>query len=323
MRLYAIRVICLFLLMGCTPDTAELIPTPAIIAVRPTGNIATLPASDITEPIPASTAVISTVDTPTPPATTSPVATPARSSQADISSDLPTPTSAPTIGPLPPGDWAVRAFDTNDASIIIVNGQLVGASTYGHQQTTDWININSLLTPGSDNFVTVANWNARYHDGAWGFSIRRDETVIWGAEGDTRQEYSLNYAQTVTIKPDGSVEPILPDTGAYPTLSDAWSVRVRDTADVGVMLVNGLVVAGAGNWGLADTDWVDISGLLRAAQDNTISMHVWNFEADYAWRLSIRRNETTVWESERSGGGLPGAVFSEEVIITSNGEVIP
>ena len=279
---------------GATPSTPSQTPIPTAT------------------PLPTSTSTPS--DTPIPSVTATPPQTPNAASTA-------TQVFLPS-GFLPPGDWSVRAFNTDNASVVIINDQLVLASVGpGEQADTGWTDINHLLVPGADNLVTVANWNA-WGPGTWGFLIRQDDTVVWGAEDSTGGEYSLNYAATVAIKPDGTVEPVAPDTGVLPTLSGTWSVRIRETADVGMIVVNGVVVAGAGNWGLGDTDWIDITGLLYADIDNTIHMYVWNFDSDYSWRLSIRRDEATIWEREQSGSGLTGVVLSDSVRITAAGELI-
>jgi hypothetical protein len=51
-------------------------------------------------------------------------------------------------------------------------------------------------------------------------------------------------------------------------------------------------------------------------------MYVWNIEGNYSFHFSLRRDEAVVWDFERSGSGILGAVLSHELKITRSGEIV-
>ena len=233
-----------------------------------------------------------------------------------------TPTPYPE-GAGPTGDWAVRSYNTDDLGVIFVNDKLVGASTHykeGHDDT-GWIAINDLLVPGQDTVVAFASSNDGGADRRWGFSVRRNDVALWGSEESLGGgPKTLSYAQQVAIRPDGSVKAVPPDTSAWTPPPGKWYVRVQDVDDVGAILVNGVPVAAV--HAKRDSDWVEITGQLYSDRDNTVTVASWNFDADYAWKFSIKRDDTIVWSKESAGSGAVDLVFDEQVTISSQGEIV-
>jgi hypothetical protein len=80
-------------------------------------------------------------------------------------------------------EWYVRAYNTDDANIILVNGHIVGGAYY--RGTIEWININGWLRSDGKNYVAFVNLNGP-QTGVWGFSLRQNDTIIWGNEGSAQ-----------------------------------------------------------------------------------------------------------------------------------------
>jgi hypothetical protein len=275
-------------------------PKPSPTSVPPTATPSKIPPTPTSTPIPP---------------TATPIAT---------ATDTPSPTATPTIDPNPPsGQWAVRIYRTDDANAIIVNGRLVTIA-YGPtgKPETGWVNISDLLQGGRPNYVTFVNLNGR-SGGNWGFSLKHNDTIVWGNEGDTNESYILGYTQVVQIFADDTIKEINLMAFDKKELSGAWSAKIV-AEDFGIMFVNGVPVTAAYGFDDKDAnglDWVNISGLLHAGEDNVISMMIWNNSGSYSWDASLRKGETIVWGSQNSGSGQTGEVFSTSVIVDGEGNV--
>ena len=219
------------------------------------------------------------------------------------------------------GDWAVRSYNTDDLGVIFVNGKMVGTSTYKAHDNTGWIIINDLLLPGQDTVIAFASSNDGGSERRWGFSVRRNDVALWGSEESPGSgPKTLSYVQQVAIHPDGSVEALPPDTSARTPLPGKWYVRVQDVDDVGAILVNGVPVAAVHD--RRDSGWAEITGQLYSDRDNAVTVTAWNFDAGYAWKFSIKRDETILWAVEKSGSGLTGLTLYQPVTISSHGELM-
>ena len=265
---------------------------------------------------------------PEPQPTSAPTATEAPPTPTATSTPIPpTPTSTPTpvpptptVDPNPPsGQWAVRAYDTDDRNLILVNGQLVGVSYYASGKgpgEIDWIDISDLWEEGP-NYVTFVCINGK-GGGSWGFSLRHNDTIVWGNEGASEKNYTLNYVQTVQVFSDNTVEEVNLRDFEKEVLGGTWSARVM-ADDVGLLMVNNVPAAA----GIGESfDWFDIGGLLYAGQDNSITAMVWNAVDDYSWSFAIRKDESIVWGSENSGSGQTGEVFFTTLTIDGEGNII-
>ncbi len=241
---------------------------------------------------------------------------------------LPTYTLPPEIGKTPTpesisgrpsGDWAVRAYRTDDRNVVLVNGHIVAASTYADPaRETGWIGINDLLEAETSNHIGFVNLNGQ-GAGTWGFAIRQSDSIVWSREGDVSQANTLGYVQTVQILPDARVQEVNLIDPQKEFLSGSWAARVISN-DIGLLLVNG--VPAAGSYDGKDFGWFNISSLLYANEDNRLTALVWNFADDFSWEFSIRSDETTVWESKNDGIGLTGEVYFTSVIIDGEGNLI-
>ena len=148
--------------------------------------------------------------------------------------------------------------------------------------------------------------------------------------GTERAENTLNDVQTIQINSSNTLRPMSP-TVMTKQLSDQWSVQIA-AEDVGLILVNGVPVAGSYSGGakapesptpgLVDSGWIDISHLLHSDQNNTISVVVWNRTGAYHWQAFVRRGDEVIWQRNGNGQDQTGEVFSTSLMITENGEVI-
>jgi hypothetical protein len=233
-----------------------------------------------------------------------------------------TPEPTPTLDPnLPSGQWAVRIDQQDDANLIMVNQHIVGATIIDNRDKLDWVTITNLFESGQPNYVTFVNID-KGRPGKWSFALKHNDVVVWGNEGETDQENTLGYLQTVQIFADNSVQPVnLRDFNKEILSGASWSARVK-AQDAGVMFINGVPVTGGFSGEEGDLGWVDVSGLFYANQDNLVSVAVWNDSGDYSWDVALRKGETIVWGTENKGSGQAGEVFFTTVIVDGDGNVV-
>ncbi len=213
--------------------------------------------------------------------------------------------------------WSVRAYNTKDASVIFMNGQMIWAAN--QNRGSEWININDYMKPDQDNVVAFANYKGGGYDGAsWAFSVRRDDIAVWGIEQGGGNRNTLNYVQQVVIHSNGQVERKAIDTTAHKAPSGNWYIRVQKTDDIGSVLVNGQPVAVMWN---DNANWVDITGQLYSDRDNIITFSAWNFDANYSWDFAIKHDEDIKWAINNTGSGQTGVVLQQNVVITGDGKV--
>ena len=165
---------------------------------------------------------------------------------------------------LPSGEWSVRSYRTDDQGVVVVNGHIVTASLGG--QETDWININDFLHDDKPNYANFISMNGGWN-GSWGFELRNDDNIVWGSEGDSREGNNLIFVQTVQIFSDDSVEEVNLRDFERELVGGVWTARVQ-AEDTGVMLINGFPVAGS--FKNVDFDWVDVSSMFYADQENEV-----------------------------------------------------
>ncbi|MFZ4663501.1 MAG: hypothetical protein ACOYNY_41230 [Caldilineaceae bacterium] len=217
--------------------------------------------------------------------------------------------------------WSVRAANIDDAAAILVNGEMVAGGVFGNDRgQTDWIDITDHMIPGQDTQVTLISLNG-ISEGAWGFFVRRGETIIWGQEGEDPTEHIMQYAKTVIINADGEVTEAEPATAPTSILPGEWLMHVQDMDDIGVVLVNGQPVGGAVLCSDCPLTTIDISPWLDAGQENTISMASWNvIDSPFSYRFALEKDGATIWQQDKSGETSAGLVFSELITITTEGE---
>lgn len=211
--------------------------------------------------------------------------------------------------------WSLRSYNTDDAGVIWVNQQLVGASSY--RNDSDWIDISDKLLPGQENSIAFASYNGNA-GGSWAFALRRDDIAVWGVEQTTGDDWSLAYAQQIALRPDGSATVLAPDTSVRKPPPGKWYIRAQNIQDIGGVLVNGKPVAAFWN---EPADWIDITGLLDSAQDNVLTFSAWNFDGQYSWDFAIKHDEDIPWAVSNSGSGQGGVVLQQDVTITADGRV--
>ncbi len=219
---------------------------------------------------------------------------------------------------LPLGDWSVRAFNIDDANIILVNEHIVGGNFY--RQVVDWIPVNSYFRSDGPNYVSFVALNGP-SGATWGFSLRNNENIVWGNENSTSGR-GMVFFQTVEILPPplSEVQEVNLQDFSKTSLEGEWTARISAN-DLGVLMINGIPVAGDyrnNNVG----EWVNISHLMYEGQDNIISVSIWNNEGDYSWDIALRKNETVIWGNENHGSGQTGEVYFTSVIINEAGQLV-
>ncbi len=226
--------------------------------------------------------------------------------------------------------WSVRAAYIDDAAAVLVNGEIVSVGFYANrtQGNTGWIDITDQMNADEPNRLTLMGLNGAVVS-SWGFYLRRGETIIWGEEGETNNEYTMSYAKTIEIDVDGTVNVLDPLLPSQSPSTDEWIVRVQDTDNLSAVLVNGQPVGGA--FFCSDCDPrerpraydIDITPYLSTANENEVSMATWNGEGPFSYYFALEQNGDVVWQQNRSGTEAEGVgqVFAETVVIAANGTV--
>lgn len=223
--------------------------------------------------------------------------------------------------------WSVRAYNIDDAAAVLVNGKMVVGGTYTDSPgDTGWVDITKYIIPGQANKITLASLDG-IKPGAWGFLIRRGDTIVWGQEGDTNEEFTVEYSKTLTIDTSGEVAEAVHSPAPASSPSGTWTVHIQDTDDLGLVLVNGQPVGGSffcngcqpGEQPRAAT--IDITPWLDASRPNEVSMAVWNNGGPFSYQLTLEQNESKIWQHEGRGEGDPGVVFSDTIAITPGGKL--
>ena len=199
--------------------------------------------------------------------------------------------------------------------MVLVNNHIVGTAIY--PKILDWVSINSSMIKEAPNYLAVVNMNGP-SGAAWGFSLRHNDTTVWGNEGSANG-CRFCYTQIVQIMPDDTVQEVSLMNPDKKNLSGSWTAKVIAT-DFGVIIVNGVVATGS--YLRNDLGWFDISGKLYEGQDNIVTVAAWNNDGGYSWDFSMRKGETVVWGNTNSGSGQTGEVFFKTVIIDGAGNVI-
>ncbi|MCE7981589.1 MAG: hypothetical protein DYG89_10375 [Caldilinea sp. CFX5] len=223
--------------------------------------------------------------------------------------------------------WSVRATNIDDASAIFVNGEMVTGGVYWDRRgQTDWVDITEHVIPGQDTRVTMVSLNG-ISEGAWGFFLRRGETIIWGQEAENATEHAVQYAKTIIITADGEIEEAEAAATPTATLAGEWIVHVQDMDDVGIVLVNGQPVGGGflcrncPSNERQHPEAIDITSWLEAGKENSITLAAWTIDNPYSYRFALERDGTPIWQQDKSGETNAGLVFSEVITITAEGEL--
>ena len=101
------------------------------------------------------------------------------------------------------GSWTAKAVSA-DFAVIMVNG--IPATGSYSKKDLGWFDISGLLYEGQDNVITVSVWNTN-GDYSWDFSIRKGETVVWGANNSGSGQVGEVFFKTVIIDGTGNVVP--------------------------------------------------------------------------------------------------------------------
>ncbi len=223
--------------------------------------------------------------------------------------------------------WSVRASNIDDASAIFVNGEMVAGSVYWDRRgDTDWIDITDYIVANQDTQVTFVSLNG-ISLGAWGFYIRRGETIIWGQENEDPTEHNLQFVKRLIIDAKGEISEAETGFESNSSLSGTWLMHVQDIDDIGIVLVNGQPVGGGFLCRNCPADErqhaevIDITSWLTTNQENQIAVAAWSIDSPFSYRFVLEHDGIPVWQQDKSGEASAGLVFSEIITITTEGDL--
>jgi hypothetical protein len=70
----------------------------------------------------------------------------------------------------------------------------------------NWTDISSMLYADQDNEVLVLVWNFE-GDYSWHFTLREDDTILWGSEDDGRAQLGEVFNKIIIVDGEGNVLP--------------------------------------------------------------------------------------------------------------------
>lgn len=187
--------------------------------------------------------------------------------------------------------------------------------TIGFGEDSGWIEITGNLTRG-DNIIEFTNENGHEGEWAYGFELKRDDSIIWsdscGTAGSLGCNYNdltrgLVYRNIITLKLE-TVSPTLIDKkitlGPYDRYSRYYIHMYKDANDIAKMKINGKLITTMSF--RQDSGWIDITGYLNE-DDNTIELTDENGpEGGWAYGFEFKQNDSIIWSDSCGIPGSPG-----------------
>ncbi|RME77441.1 MAG: hypothetical protein D6784_03670, partial [Chloroflexi bacterium] len=147
----------------------------------------------------------------------------------------------------------------------------------------------------------------------WQFDFYYQGKIVHTIKDYSAQEFTTVYRETFRLLPYGELRPANRPASPAPQ-TDRWRVRL-DADDIGVVLVDGIPVAGVYHSPAGDFDWQDIGNAVSSARLGEIGIQLWNHHGSYALWVQLCRNDELVWEKNVKGiWSLKSLVFSEVVV---------
>jgi hypothetical protein len=208
-----------------------------------------------------------------------------------------------TIGPIEGYHrYYIHIYNVDDDAKAKVNGKLIATMSFG--QDSGWIDINSYLLEG-DNTIELTGENGPESGWAYGFDLKRDDSIIWsdscGSAGSNGCEYSdttkgLVYRKILTLKLVTVTKTLIDkkiELGPYDVLNRYYIRLQKDAYDDAKAKVNGQLIA-AMSFG-QDSGWIEITKYLLEG-NNTIEFTDENGpESGWAYGFDLKRDDSIIW----------------------------
>jgi hypothetical protein len=194
-----------------------------------------------------------------------------------------------------------------------VNGQLI--ATMSFENDSGWIEITEYLLEG-DNTIELTDENGIENGWAYGFDLKRDDSIIWsdscGMAGSVGCEYGdmtrgLVYRNIIKLKLV-TVSPTRIDTkvtlGPYDGYHRYYIHMSKDLDDAEKVKVNGRLIATMSF--KQDSGWIEITRYLLEG-DNTIELTNENGpDGVWAYVFELKQNDSIIWSDSCETPGSPG-----------------
>jgi hypothetical protein len=209
--------------------------------------------------------------------------------------------------------YYIHTYNVDDIAMVKVNGQVI--ATIGLKQDSGLIEITGYLLEG-DNTIELTGENGPEGGWAYGFDLKRDNSIIWsdscGMADSLGCEYNditrgLVYRNIITLKLV-TVSPTHIDTkiklGPYYGYHRYYIRMYKDLDDTSKVKVNGQLVATMSF--RQDSGWIEITRYL-SEDDNIIELTDENVPGSgWAYGFELKQNDSNIWNDSCGTPGSPG-----------------
>lgn len=211
-------------------------------------------------------------------------------------------------------------YNVDDRATVKVNGLF--NKTINLSQDSGWIEVTGTLLEG-DNTIEFTDENGIENGWAYGFDLKRDDSIIWsdscGMAGSAGCEYGdetrgLVYRNIITLKlvtvsPTHIYKKIT--LGPYDADHRYFIRMQKDADDTEKMKINEKLVATMSF--IQDSGWIEITEYLLES-DNTIELTDENGnERGWAYGFELKQNDSIIWSDSC---GIPGSLGCKDDDIT-------
>ncbi len=188
-----------------------------------------------------------------------------------------------------PRGWRATGMGNDDVDMIMVNDQIIGATYRTYRM--GWVDLSEVLHTPND-VISLVHLNGP-GSGEWAFEIDYNGETRWQSRGRSHKSYWVTVVDQLVLLNNGDLRHI--DSPNSAPESSRWSVRI-DAVDIGILLVNGHIAAGAYGVGSGRFPEQDITQYIRSDQENRLELVVWNPQRRYAYNIEIIRDDQVVWQ---------------------------
>lgn len=217
--------------------------------------------------------------------------------------------------------YYIHVFNIDDIARVKINAQLIATMSFNND--SGWIEITKYLLEG-DNTIELTDENGPGGGWAYGFDLKRDESIIWsdscGMAGSLGCEYDdmttgLVYHNIITLKLV-TISPTHIDKkitlGPYDGYHKYYIRMQKDSDDTSKVSANGQLVAKMSF--RQDSGWIEITGYLLEG-DNTIELIDENGPGGgWAYGFELKQNDSIIWNDSC---GTPDSLGCKDDDITT------
>lgn len=197
--------------------------------------------------------------------------------------------------------YYIQIYNVDDIAKVKVNGQLIAAMSSGND--SGWIEITGYLSEG-DNTIELTGENGNEGGWAYGFDLKRDDSMIWSDSCGMAGSVGCNYddltrglvyrniimLKLVTVSPTHIEKKIT--LGPYDGYHRYYIRMYKDTDDTSKVKVNRQLVATMSF--KQDSGWIEITGYLLEG-DNTIELTDENGNEGWAYGFELKKDDSVIW----------------------------